>query len=186
VLVVTGPSGVGKGSLTKALISRLPGLALAVSATTRGARPGEIEGRDYYFVTEQEFQRLEDAGELLESATYANHRYGTLRSELERPVDGLVLEIELQGARQLRRSLPDAPQVFIAPPSLDTLKARLLERGVNSPLEIEQRLTTAACELEAREEFTHVVVNDRFEDAVSEFVELVATIWKLKPRRTFT
>jgi guanylate kinase len=185
-LVVTGPSGVGKGSLTKALLARSPGLALSVSATTREARPGEIDGRDYYFVSQDEFQRLVDGGELLECATYAGHRYGTLRSELERPVEGLIVEVELQGARQLRRSLPDAPQVFIAPPSLDTLKARLLERGVNSPLEIEQRMTTAAAELAARDEFTHVVVNDRFEEAVSELVELVATIWRLKPRRTFT
>jgi guanylate kinase len=178
VLVITGPSGVGKGTLIRALRERVPGLELSVSATTRPPRPGEVQGVDYHFLTEEEFDRKLEAGEFVEHATYAGHRYGTLRSELERPVErALVLEIELHGARQIREALPEAVQVFIAPPSLDALRARLIGRGSDSAEVIEDRLKVAKEELEAQSEFEHVAVNDRLEDAVDELVRLVDTMW---------
>jgi guanylate kinase len=187
VLVITGPSGVGKGTLIRALRERVPGLELSVSATTRPPRPGEAQGVDYHFLTEEEFDRLLETGEFVEHATYAGHRYGTLRSELERPVErALVLEIELQGARQIRESLPEAVQVFIAPPSLDALRARLIGRGSDAPEVIEDRLRVAQEELEAQSEFEHVVVNDRLEDAVEGLVRLVDTMWgPAQPKETF-
>ena len=179
-MVVTGPSGVGKGTLIRALRERLPGLQLSVSATTRAPRPGEEEGFDYHFLSGAEFDRLLEAGAFVEHAEYAGNRYGTLRSEIDRARESgaraLVLEIEVQGARQVRDALPGATQVFIAPPSDEALRTRLVGRGADDPDQIERRLEVAREELGAREEFKHVIVNDRLEDAVQELVELVATM----------
>jgi guanylate kinase len=176
VFVITGPSGVGKGTLIRSLRERMPELELSVSATTRRPRPGERDGVDYHFLSDADFQRRVDAGEFVEHATYSGRRYGTLRSELERRVrDGhpVVLEIEVQGARQVRNELPDAVQVFIAPPSRDALRARLVGRGTDDPEQIDARLRTADAELDAQHEFGHVVVNDRLEDAVDELTGIV-------------
>ncbi len=173
---MTGPSGVGKGTLIRGLLERLPGLALSVSATTRPPRPGEVDGRDYYFLGDEEFERRLAAGDFIEHATYAGNRYGTLRSELERQARGIVLEIDLQGARQVRDTLPRATQVFIAPPSQDDLRKRLEARGSDSPDEIRDRLALAPEELAAQSEFSCVVVNDERERAVAELAELAATI----------
>ena len=174
--MVTGPSGVGKGTLIRALRERVPGLELSVSATTRPPRPGERDGADYHFLSPEEFEQRLRRGEFLEHATYAGNRYGTLRSELERPVAGLLLEIELQGARQVREALPEAMRIFIAPPSLEALRARLVGRGADSPEQIEDRLAAAREEIEAQSEFEHVIVNDRLERAVEELVDLVGTM----------
>lgn len=180
--MITGPSGVGKGTLIRALIERFPQLRLSVSATTRQPRPGETQGVDYHFLTRSEFdQRLAD-GEFLEWAEYAGNRYGTLRSELDRAGDGIVLEIELQGARQVRQALPDALQVFIKPPSLDALRTRLIARGAESEEQIARRLAVAEGELAAESEWKHVIVNDRLEDAVDQLAGLVATLWQEQPR----
>ena len=179
-MVVTGPSGVGKGTLISALRERFPQLQLSVSATTRPPRPGEVDGRDYHFLSPEEFDRRVERGEFLEHATYAGNRYGTPRSELERAKESpLLLEIELQGARQVREQLPDATQVFIAPPSIEALRGRLAGRGSDSPEQIESRLTRALEELEAQQEFRHVVVNDRLERAVRELADLAASMWDL-------
>jgi guanylate kinase len=167
---------VGKGTLIAALLERMPGLELSVSATTRRPRPGEVDGRDYYFLSEEDFQERGERGEFLEHAVYAGNRYGTLRSELDRPARGLVLEIDLQGARQVRRTLPEALQVFIAPPSLEALKARLELRGSDTPEQIHDRLAVAPDELAAKDEFAHVVVNDDLDRAVQELVDLAASI----------
>jgi guanylate kinase len=180
ILVITGPSGVGKGTLIRLLLDRFPTMALSVSATTRPPRPGEEDGVDYQFLTPEEFQRRVDAGEFLESAEYAGHRYGTLRSELERDdVNPLVLEIEVQGARQVRERVPEAVSVFIAPPSPDALRERLVGRGSDSPEQVERRLAVAEEELEAKNEFDHVVVNDDLSRAVQELSDLVARMWQL-------
>jgi guanylate kinase len=176
ILVITGPSGVGKGTLIRLLLDRFPGMALSVSATTRAPRPGEEDGVDYRFLSPEEFQRRIDAGEFLEWAEYAGHRYGTLKSELERDADPLVLEIEVQGARQVRERVPEATSVFIAPPSDEALRTRLVGRGSDDPEQIEKRLDVAREELAAREEFDHVVVNDDLDAAVQDLAELVATI----------
>jgi guanylate kinase len=168
---------VGKGTLIRALLERFPELRLSVSATTRPPRPGEENGRDYWFLSPEKFeQRLQD-GEFLEHATYAGHRYGTLRSELDRAKDGLVLEIELQGARQVRKALPEALQVFIKPPSLEALRTRLIGRGAEDQEQIDRRLKVAEQELAAESEWKHVIVNDRLETAVDQLADLVATLW---------
>jgi guanylate kinase len=176
LLVVTGPSGVGKGTLIRALLDRAPWLSLSTSATTRSPRPGEAHGRDYYFLMPDDFERRVEQGEFLEHAVYAGHRYGTLRSELDRAAGGLVLEIELQGARQVRAAVPDAVQVFIAPPSEEALRERLERRGTDAPEQIEGRLARAKEELAARSEFEHVIVNDDLDRAVDELAALAATI----------
>jgi guanylate kinase len=176
VFVITGPSGVGKGTLIRGLLERVPELELSVSATTRTPRPGERDGVEYYFLTEDEFDRRAAAGGFVEHAAYSGNRYGTLRSELERRLEAgapVVLEIEVQGARQVREAMPDAVAVFIAPPSDDALRARLVGRGTDPPEQVAERMRTAARELDARPEFGHVVVNDRLEDATAELVEIV-------------
>jgi guanylate kinase len=176
VFVITGPSGVGKGTLIRTLRERLPELELSVSATTRAPRPGERDGVDYHFLGDADFQRRVDAGEFVEHATYSGRRYGTLRAELERHIAAghpVVLEIELQGARQVRETLPEALQVFIAPPSLEALRARLVGRGTDDEEQVAARLRVAEEELAAQHEFGHVVVNDRLEDAVEELLAIV-------------
>ena len=154
----------------------MPCLELAVSATTRRPRPGEVHGRDYYFLSPEEFDERLRRGAFVEHAEYAGNRYGTLRSELARPGRGVVLEIDLQGARQVRSAVPEATQVFIAPPSLEALRARLERRASDSPDQIRERLAVAPEELAAREEFGHVVVNDDLDRALGELVGLAATI----------
>ncbi len=151
-------------------------LALSVSATTRRPRAGEVDGVDYHFLSDAEFDRRLEAGDFVEHASYSGRRYGTLRSELERRLrEGvpIVLEIEVQGARQVREAMPDAVQVFIAPPSVEALRARLVGRGTDDAEQVQARLRTAEQELAARDEFRHVVVNDRLEDAVDELVRIV-------------
>jgi guanylate kinase len=177
VFVITGPSGVGKGTVIQALRDRVPGLGLSVSATTRAPRPGERDGVAYHFLTRDQFCDRVAAGDFVEHADYSGNRYGTLRSELEeRLADGIpvLLEIEVQGARQVREQMPEAVQVFIAPPSREALRARLLGRGTDTPEQVDRRLETADDELAAQPEFAHVVVNDRLEDAVEQLVRVVS------------
>ena len=171
VFVITGPSGVGKGTLIRGLLERVPGLELSVSATTRAPRPGERDGVDYHFLSDAEFDRRVIAGEFLEHAEYSGRRYGTLKSELDRP--DVVLEIEVQGARQVRETMPDAVRIFIAPPSEDALRARLIARGTDDPDQVQARLAAARDELGAQGDWPHVIVNDRLEDAVPALEELV-------------
>jgi guanylate kinase len=176
VLVITGPSGVGKGTLIRGLMDRIPNLELSVSATTRAPRPGERDGVDYHFLTEPEFARRVREGAFVEHADYAGRSYGTLRSELDERLRAgvpVVLEIEVQGARQVRAAMPDAVLVFIAPPSLEALRARLAGRGTDDPEEVQRRLRVAEQELLARDEFGHVVVNDRLGDALDELTAVV-------------
>jgi guanylate kinase len=176
VLVVTGPSGVGKGTLIRKLLERRDDYELSVSATTREPRPGEVDGRDYHFLTEQEFERRLAAADFLEHALYAGNHYGTLKEEVDRARRNLVLEIEVEGARQVRQALPGAIQVFIAPPSDEALRERLEGRRTDAPEVIERRLARAKEELAARREFKRVIVNDDLDRAVDELVELAATI----------
>ena len=157
-----------------------------MSATTRKPRADEVEGRDYWFLSDSEFDRCIEERAFLEYATYAGNRYGTLRSEVERAAvtekgaegpSGLVLEIEVEGARQVRAAMSEALQVFIAPPSVESLRERLVGRGSDSDEQIENRLDVARGELAAQEEFAHVIVNDELGRAAHELAGLVAKVW---------
>jgi guanylate kinase len=161
----------------RALRERHPSLGLSVSATTRAPREGEADGEHYHFLTPEEFDRRVAAGEFVEHAAYSGNQYGTLRSELEENAEhgGVILEIELQGARQVRASMPEAKQIFIAPPTPETLRERLIGRGTDSPEAIERRLQVAEEELAAQGEFEHVVVNDTVEHAVDELDAIISS-----------
>jgi guanylate kinase len=169
-LVVAAPSGAGKSTITRALLANEPQLSLSVSATTRAARPGETEGVHYFFRTPSEFRSMVDKGELLEWAEVFTRRYGTPRAPVERALaDGrdVVFDIDWQGHRQLRTALPgDVLSVFILPPSLAALEARLRARGADDGAEIARRMDAARSEISHWAEFDHVVVNDDLDRAI--------------------
>ena len=174
--VLSGPSGVGKSTVVAELRRCYPELWLSVSVTTRAPRPGEADGREYFFVDEAEFGRLVDRGELLEWAEFAGNKYGTPRKPLEEKLAAgipCLLEIDLAGARQVRKSMPDARLVFLAPPSWDELVRRLVGRGTESSEERERRLATARLELAAEAEFDVTIVNAQIHDAAEELVALM-------------
>ena len=175
--MISGPSGAGKGTLIDALLPRFGALALAISATTRPVRPGEVEGEDYYFLTPEAFTARVHAGDFLEHVTYADNAYGTLREEVARLVSegcSVVVEIELRGARAIRSMLPDAVTIFIAPPSPEALGERLRRRGKDSAEAIARRLEESVAELAAQGEFDHVIVNDDAERAADELEQVVS------------
>lgn len=175
--VLAGPTAVGKGAVSADLRARYPEVWLSVSATTRPPRPGEVAGVHYHFVSPAEFDRMVAAGEFLEWAlVHGRNRYGTPRAAVfDRLTAGLpaVLEIDLDGARQVRAVLPDARFVFLTPPSWDELVRRLVGRGTEGPEERERRLRTARVELAAETEFDHTVVNDHVTRATDEIVTLM-------------
>lgn len=176
VFVITGPSGVGKGTLIARLRERMPELELSISATTRPPREGERDGREYHFMDADEFERLVQDGAFLEHAGYSGNRYGTLRSEVDERLSrgrSVALEIEVQGARQVSEAMPEAVLIFIAPPGPEALRERLRGRGTDSETAISRRLEVAERELQARDEFTHTVVNDRLDGAVAELEQIV-------------
>lgn len=173
LVVLAGPSGVGKSTVIKEALLELPETWLSVSATTRAPRPGEEDGREYFFVTHEQFDQMIQEGELLEWAQYAGNRYGTPKSPVhERIAQNIpvLLEIEVQGARQVRDSDPDAVLVFLAPPDWESLKSRLIGRGTEEDSVVEARLEVAKSELAAQSEFDHVVVNDDVVRAAGELV----------------
>jgi len=176
VFVITGPSGVGKGTLIRGLMERVEELELSVSATTRRPRPGEEDGVAYHFLSDAEFDERLAAGDFIEHAEYSGRRYGTLRSELDARLAAgvpVVLEIEVQGARLVRERMPEAVQIFIEPPSFDALRARLVGRGTDDADQVERRLETARREMEASGEFAHHVCNDRLEEATGRLEAIV-------------
>ncbi|WP_127503197.1 guanylate kinase [Actinoplanes solisilvae] len=176
--VLSGPSGVGKDSVIELIRARSPWIKLSVSATTRKMRDYETEGEHYHFVTRQDFQRLIDGGQLLEWAEFAGNLYGTPRAQVEgwlaqgRPV---LLKIDLNGARQIRAMMPEAQLVFLAPPSVEELRRRLVGRGTDDEETIRKRLKHADEELAAEKEFDRTVVNDFVERAADELVGLLGS-----------
>jgi guanylate kinase len=176
--VLSGPSGVGKGSVVAEIRRKHPRVWLSVSATTRAPRPGEVEGVQYHFVDRAEFERLVAAGEMLEWAEYAGNLYGTPRAPVEERLAAgtyALLEIELQGARQVRAAMPEAQLVFLAPPSREELARRLVGRGTEDEPAIAARLDVAEVEMAAACEFDVVVVNDTIEHAAEELVRLLGS-----------
>ena len=177
LFVIAAPSGTGKTSLVKALMARAPGLRFSVSHTTRKPRPNEVDGRDYHFVDHATFERMIAAGEFLEHASVFDNLYGTGRREVEAALargEDLLLEIDWQGARQIRERLPEAIDIFILPPSRAALEARLRGRGTDSGEVIARRLRDSVTELSHWGEFRYVIVNDRFEEALADLERIVA------------
>lgn len=174
--MLSGPSGVGKSTIVRPLTARDPRLVFSVSATTRDPRPGEAEGRDYRFVSEEEFARLVEDDAFLEWAAVFGHRYGTLRApiseELARGHD-VLLEIDVQGARAVRERMPDAVLIFLVPPSEDALVRRLRGRGTEDPASLERRLAEARRELAEASWFDHRVVNDDLDRAATEIADII-------------
>ncbi len=169
LIVLTGPSGVGKGTLMQALLKRHPELYYSVSVTTRSPRPGEINGENYYFISRTKFEQLVSQGEFLEWAEFAGNYYGTPREAVLNQVRSgnlVVLEIELKGARQIRTSFPSALSIFILPPSLNELESRIRGRAQDSEEAIARRLRRAQEEIQAAEEFDVQIVNDDLETAL--------------------
>lgn len=175
--VVVGPSGVGKGTLVRELLRRYPQVVLSVSSTTRSPRPGEVDGVHYHFVDDDTFSEAVAAGDFLEWAVvHGKHRYGTLKAEVANALAAghlPILEIDLDGARQVRKASPQARFVFIAPPSWEELEARLRGRGTESDSEVERRLSTAKAEMAAIGEFENVIVNRDVDQAVDELASLM-------------
>lgn len=174
--MLSGPSGVGKGTVVTRLRDSHPEVWLSVSATTRAPRPGEREGREYYFVDDREFDRLVAAGELLEWAPYVNLRHGTPRGPVEGKLAAgvpVLLEVDVPGARQIREAMPDALLVFLAPPSWDELVRRLTGRGTEPPEVIERRLEVARLEMAAEKEFDVTLVNTSVDEVCGELVALM-------------
>lgn len=178
LVVLAGPTAVGKGAVSRHIREQYPGVLLSVSATTRPPRPGEIDGEHYYFVSDEQFDRMIEAGEFLEWAVVHNaYRYGTPRPPIDRALaegKSVLLEIDLQGARSVKQAMPEALLVFLLPPSWEELVRRLVGRGTESPQEQARRLETAKAELVAQDEFDVKVVNRDVGQAAREVVELLA------------
>ena len=178
LFVISGPSGAGKGTLVARVRDQLPSLGLTVSATTRTPRAGEVDGVSYYFLTPEEFQRRVDAGDFLEWAHVHGNSYGTLVREVDSKLacgTSLILEIDVQGALQVKERFPDAVLIFIMPPSLRVMRERLAARGTETPETIELRLANAQGELALSDRYDEVVVNDDLDEATSELVRIIRT-----------
>ncbi len=178
LVVLAGPTAVGKGAVSTFIRENYPEVHLSVSATTRPPRPGEVDGINYYFVSDSEFDRLSETGQMLETATVHNaYRYGTPRAPIDEALEAgrsVLLEIDLQGARSVRAAMPEAVLVFLLPPTWDELVRRLIGRGTEDALEQQRRLETAKVELAAQDEFDFKVVNHEVSLAASEVVDLMA------------
>jgi guanylate kinase len=176
LIVISGPSGVGKDTLIKRLLELDPNLRYSVSCTTRAPRPGEVDGVDYSFVSRDRFQQLIDQGAFLEHATYNGNQYGTLAERVERERAAghvVVLKIEVNGAEQVHAKVPDAIFIFVAPPSVDELVKRQIKRNTETSGDMEARRKIATREMEYAARYDHVVVNDELERAVAEILAIV-------------
>ena len=176
LFVISGPSGAGKGTLVARVREQHPGLGLTVSATTRAPREGEIDGQSYYFLTDEEFKRRVDAGEFVEWAHVHGNSYGTLVSEVQSKLasgSSLILEIDVQGAFQVKERFPEAVLIFIQPPSLSILQQRLRDRGTETEQSLAIRMSNAEAELALADRYDDVVVNDDLDQAVHDLLEVI-------------
>ena len=174
LVVLAGPSGVGKSSVIKEALRQAPNTWLSVSATTRAPRPGEVDGVNYFYVSDEKFDQMIENNQLLEWASYAGNRYGTPRGAVEEKLSAgspVLLEIEVQGAKQIRQAMPEALLVFLEPPTWADLEARLAGRGTESQTQVQARLDAALKELESKGFFDQVIVNDEVNRAASELVQ---------------
>ena len=177
LVVVSGPSGVGKGSVTSAVMRRDPLTRFSVSATTRSPRPGEEDGKSYYFLTKEEFLLRRAQREFLEWAEVYGNYYGTLRSEVDRLLDqgyNVILDIDTQGAASVRRLRPDAVSVFIMPPSMEELERRIAKRGTETQADRQLRLSKAEAEMSQADQYDHIVINQEVETAADELLDIIA------------
>ncbi|AFZ35619.1 guanylate kinase [Stanieria cyanosphaera PCC 7437] len=176
LIVITGPSGVGKGTIVRSLLQRHPEIYLSISTTTRKPRLGEIDGKDYYFVNQSQFEAMIHRGELLEWAEYAGNYYGTPKVKVEEQIQLgklVLLEIELLGARAIAKIFPAAQRIFILPPSLQELEQRIRKRGTDSEEAIIRRLSRAKEEIAAQNEFKHCLVNDDLKATIQKVEQLI-------------
>lgn len=179
LIVITGPSGVGKGTLVRKLLEHYPNLHLSVSATTRLPRDEEVDGREYYFVTKKRFRQMIQEGKLLEWAEFAGNCYGTPRLAVEEKLQqniSVLLEIEIEGAKQIKKTFPQAFRIFILPPSFDELEHRLRQRDTESEEAILRRLERAKEEIALKEEFDRQIINDDLETALTDLITVINTI----------
>jgi guanylate kinase len=178
LLVIAGPTAVGKGTVARRILETNSDIVLSVSATTRQPRKGEVDGESYFFLSDAEFDRLIESGEMLEFAVvHGTHRYGTPRQPVLAAIEAgknVLLEIDIQGASQVKEQMPEAITVFIAPPSWEELVRRLEGRGTEDSVEMERRLATARIELQAQGQFDHVVINDDVAKCAQSVVELLS------------
>lgn len=178
LFIVSAPSGAGKSSLVNALLQRIPGIALSISTTTRDPRPGEQNGREYHFVTVEEFEAAKERNEFLETALVHGNYYGTSKAWIEQQMTAgsdVLLEIDYQGAQQVRKFFPDAISIFILPPSIQSLEDRLHKRGQDSEVTIAKRLLGAGAEMAHASDFDFVIINEDFDTALNEFCAVVTS-----------
>ena len=177
LFIISAPSGAGKTSLVQALLERMPNVVVSVSHTTRAMRPGEAQGKDYYFIAIDEFKKMLQQDEFLESAKVFDNFYGTAQKSVEEQLNkglDVILEIDWQGAAQVRKRIADTTSVFILPPSQRALEQRLRSRGQDSDTVIARRMSAARDEISHFDEFDHVILNDDFETALQELMQLLS------------
>lgn len=176
LIVISGPSGAGKSTVVGKAIQGREDMCFSTSVTTRGPRPGEVDGKDYFFIDDERFRQMVEQGELLEHASYVSHSYGTPKAFVEQQMNAgmnVILDIEVQGARQVREKMDDAVLVFIIPPSLEELRHRLEGRGTETAETINARLQRAREELKEASLYDYIIVNDKIEEAADEFAAIL-------------
>jgi len=176
LFIISGPSGAGKSTILNHVLDSMPEVYFSISATTRAMRPGEVHGEHYHFISQEEFDRLAEEGGLLEYARYVGNSYGTPAEPIQEKLNAginVLLDIEVQGAEQVKEKMPEAIAIFLSPPSLEVLETRLRDRGTDTEEKIKNRLETAKRELEQVERYDYLVVNDTIEQAVKEVESII-------------